>query len=123
MITMRLKSWLHGQLVAKDHLGNRYYRKKNYRGHWKNEPRWVLYAGMAHATKVPPLWYGWLHHMTEFPETATKMAYPWQKPHRPNLTGTPYAFHPARTPSIAKKSYPYQAWHPPQTPAIDDHEI
>ena len=120
-IAIRLRTRLHGQLVAKDVFGNRYYRRKNYRGHWKKEPRWVLYKGLPEASKVPPLWFGWLHHATEFPETATKMTHPWEKPHLPNLTGTPYAFNPSKSPSITRRFFPYKAWTPRRNESIVNH--
>jgi NADH:ubiquinone oxidoreductase subunit len=89
-------TWLCGERVGTDALGNRYYRSRNER-HKRNgrERRWVVYKGVDEASKVPPEWHAWLHHISEVPltELAAK-ARPWQKPHLPNLTGTPYAYRP-----------------------------
>src|SRR5216683_1057162 len=60
------------------------------------ERRWVLYNGLAEASKVGPDWHGWLHHTFDLPPTEeTVTPRPWWKPHRPNLTGTPDAYRPS----------------------------
>jgi NADH:ubiquinone oxidoreductase subunit len=88
---------LYGEYVGDDEFGNRYYRTR--RG--KLDPRlgyerrWVIYNGYAEPTTVPPSWHGWLHHSVDVPPTEEEyVAKPWQKPHRPNLTGTPGALRP-----------------------------
>ena len=53
----------------------------------------VIYEGRPEGSKVPPEWHAWLHHMVdEVP--APRQRYAWEKPHEPNLTGTPRAYHP-----------------------------
>ena len=93
----QLWTWRFGELVGKDEQGNRYYRTKG----GKIDPslgferRWVIYNGYAEATRVPPSWHGWMHHTFDVPPT--EEAYTpreWEKPHLPNLTGTPYAYRP-----------------------------
>ena len=38
---------------------------------------------------MPPSWFGWLHHTVDISPTDEKVnPRPWEKPHRPNLTGT-----------------------------------
>jgi NADH:ubiquinone oxidoreductase subunit len=60
----RLFTWLKGELVGTDHLGNRYYRDKRRRvlvrggGHDSRERRWVVYQGEPEASCVPPEWHG-----------------------------------------------------------------
>src|SRR3546814_3251531 len=54
----------------------------------------LAYNGLAEASKVPPEWHGWLHHLTDTPPEATAPRYAWQKEHMPNLTGTRYAYRP-----------------------------
>ena len=50
------------------------------------------YHGYAEASTVPPSWHGWLHHTVDIPPTQENYKpRPWQKPHRPNMTGTPGA--------------------------------
>ncbi len=82
---------LYGEFVGEDEFGNRYYRTKG----GKIDPalgierRWVIYSGIAEASTVPPSWFGWLHHTVDLPPTQEKpKPYRWEKPHRPNLTGT-----------------------------------
>jgi NADH:ubiquinone oxidoreductase subunit len=95
---MQLWTRRFGELVGEDEQGNLYYRTKG----GKIDPtlgferRWVLYNGLAEASRVPPSWHGWLHHTVDVPPTDE--AYTprsWQKPHRPNLTGTPHAWRPS----------------------------
>lgn len=108
-----------GEAVGEDEFGNHYYRTKGGRidpvlGF---ERRWVIYAGYAEPSTVPPSWHGWLHHTVDVPPT--EEAYKpreWQKPHRPNMTGTPAAYRPAGS-TLAKGHRPkatgdYNAWTP-----------
>ena len=83
---------LYGEFVGEDEFGNRYYRTKG----GKIDPalgferRWVIYNGYAEASTIGPAWHGWMHHTVDTPPTEEKYAArAWQKPHRPNLTGTP----------------------------------
>ena len=94
-----LLTWLRGERVGADEYGNRYYRLKNYKpqrlggGRFSRERRWVMYKGEAEGSKVPPEWNAWLHHThDEVPKPRTR--YPWEKPHQPNMTGTPLSYHP-----------------------------
>ena len=112
-------TWLYGELVGEDEQGNRYYRTKG----GKIDPtlhierRWVIYNGLAEATRVPPSWHGWLHHVVDTPPT--EIDYPpreWEKPHVPNLTGTPAAYRPSGS-TLASGQRPkatgdYQPWMP-----------
>ena len=69
------------------------------------------------ASSVPPSWHGWLHHTVDTPPTQeTYTAREWQKPHRPNMTGTPGAYRPTgSTLSIGKRpraTGDYRPWNP-----------
>ena len=81
------------------------------------ERRWVIYNGEAEASSVPPSWHGWLHHTVDVPPTQENyQPRPWQKPHRPNLTGTPAAHRPTGS-TLAQGRRPkatgdYKAWNP-----------
>ena len=89
---------LYGEFVGEDEFGNRYYRTRGGKidPTLGRERRWVIYHGLAEASTVPPSWHGWLHHTVDVPPTAEKYSpHPWQKPHRPNLTGTPAAYRPS----------------------------
>jgi len=110
---------LYGEFVGGDEFGNRYYRTRG----GKIDPalgierRWVIYSGIAEASKVPPSWHGWLHHVVDLPPTLeTTKSHPWEKPHQPNLTGTPYARRPSGS-ILGRNHRPnatgdYEAWTP-----------
>ena len=121
-IGTRLFNWWKGELVGTDSFGNRYFREKGGErekiksgGRRSNRRRWVMYAGEAEASRVPPEWHAWLHHTTDAPLDAGRRR-SWQKPHLPNLTGTPAAYRPRghdfKGGKRAKGTGDYQAWRP-----------
>ena len=81
------------------------------------ERRWVIYNGYAEASAIPPSWHGWMHHTVDTPPTQENYRpWAWQKPHRPNLTGTPGAQRPTGS-TLAQGRRPkatgdYKAWVP-----------
>jgi NADH:ubiquinone oxidoreductase subunit len=96
-LATRLYTWLRGEQVGHDAAGNRYYRDKSgarrYDG--RREKRWVFYVGEAEASKVPPEWHAWLHHIVNDPPPSGGVKVRvWQKEHQPNLTGTALAYRP-----------------------------
>lgn len=106
-----------GTSVGKDGYGNRYYRSAAIPG-YGHERRWVVYKGEAEPSAVPPEWHGWLHHQTDVIPGAQAESYrrPWQKPHRPNRTGTGQAWRPAGYGPEGKRapaSADYESWRPP----------
>ena len=115
----QLWTWRFGELVGTDEQGNRYFRTKG----GKIDPtlgferRWVVYNGLAEASRVPPSWHGWLHHTVDVaPTEETYKAHEWEKPHIPNLTGTPNAYRPPGS-TLASGRRPkatgdYQPWTP-----------
>jgi NADH:ubiquinone oxidoreductase subunit len=82
-----------GAHVGKDALGNHYYEERR-PGAGRRARRWVVYGGPTESSTVAPEWHCWLHYVTDepLPDTGRK---PWQKPHVPNLTGTPGSYRPA----------------------------
>lgn len=112
-------TWLYGEFVGEDEFGNRYYRTRGGKIDpvLRFERRWVIYNGYAEPSLVPPSWHGWLHHIVETPPTVEHYKpYPWQKPHRPNLTGTPDAYRPSGS-TLARSRRPratgdYKPWTP-----------
>lgn len=110
--------WRHGVFVGEDHAGNRYYRSRVAKdpalGH---ERRWVVYNGEAEASRIPPGWWGWMHHrVAEPPVSDAYVARDWEKPHQENRTGTAYAYRPkGSTLSQARRpeaTGDYKAWTP-----------
>jgi NADH:ubiquinone oxidoreductase subunit len=109
-IGTRLFTLFKGRLVGRDPAGNRYYEERWPRAGLRAR-RWVLYAGAPEASKVPPEWHAWLHYTTDspLPQTARR---PWQKPHLPNMTGTPASYRPP--------GHDYRGGHRP--PTAGDYE-
>ena len=98
-------TWRKGVLVGEDEQGNRYYRERN------GDRRWVIYNGLAEASRIPPAWHGWMHHTVDEPP-GPYAPREWEKPHEPNLTGTAQAYRP-----------PGSILHAdPRTPARPDYE-
>jgi NADH:ubiquinone oxidoreductase subunit len=115
----QLWTWRFGEAVGQDEQGNRYFRTKG----GKIDPslgferRWVVYNGYAEASRVPPSWHGWLHHTVNVaPTEESYTPREWEKPHIPNLTGTPNAYRPPGS-TLASGRRPkatgdYQPWTP-----------
>lgn len=117
---MTFGTWLYTKLkgdpVGSDSFGNRYYREKRPPA-GRRAKRWVWYGGEPEASKVPPEWHAWLHHTIDaVPEAAGRPRLPWQKPHRPNLTGTAEAYRPPghtlEGGRRAKATGDYEPWTP-----------
>ncbi len=100
-----------GVKVGEDEMGNRFYQTAD------GKRRWVIYNGVAEASKVSPDWHGWLHHtFDELPSKAPLPRKGWEKDHVENLTGSEGAYRPpgsvltpARRPRVAGD---YEAWRP-----------
>ncbi len=115
----QLWTWRFGELVGTDEQGNRYYRTKGGQidPTLKFERRWVVYNGYAEASRIPPSWHGWIHHTVDLPPTEENYTpREWEKPHVPNMTGTPAAYRPTGS-TLASGRRPkatgdYQPWTP-----------
>ncbi len=95
----RIKTILFGKYIGSDEYGNRYYESK--RG-----KRWVIYADEIDASKIPVEWYSWIHFMPNKIENIHKLEkHAWQKPHKPNLTGTESAYYPNKNKNATEKKY------------------
>jgi NADH:ubiquinone oxidoreductase subunit len=100
-----------GREVGRDALGNIYYETAD------GARRWVVYPGENDSSRVPPEWHGWLHRTRMAPPTDAPLPKrPWERPWRPNPTGTPLAELPkgalARGGARAKAAADYRAWTP-----------
>lgn len=111
-------TWLRGELVGTDEAGNTYYRSKGGKidPAFGYERRWVIYNGEAEATKIPPGWYSWMHHLSDQVPDGSYKPREWQQAHQPNKTGTAEAYHPQGSilrpdPAAAVKKG-YDAWTP-----------
>lgn len=115
----RLHTWRHGERVGADLFGNVYYRtrggdKDPALGH---ERRWVIYAGEADASMIPPGWHGWLHHRVDVaPSQEDYRPREWEIAHRGNPTGSAAAYRPAgstlRAGQRQAASSDYEPWNP-----------
>jgi NADH:ubiquinone oxidoreductase subunit len=113
-IGTRLFTLFKGRSVGTDATGNVYYTDRR-TAPGRRQRRWVMYAGVPEASAVPPEWHAWLHHTTDAPLPTTGRR-PWQKPHLPNLTGTPASYRPPGHDYSGGKRAPatgdYEAWTP-----------
>ena len=101
-----------GVPVGSDSQGNNYFKDRT------EDRRWVMYNGVVEASRIPPEWHAWLHGMTDMPPSVSPLpTKPWEKPHKPNMTGTAGAYHPLGSldggaHARAKATGDYEAWHP-----------
>ena len=115
-ITTKLYTFFNGHLVGTDQFGNRYFTEKK-EPKARKAKRWVMYNGLAEPSKVPPEWHGWLHYTHDVPPSKRTISHhEWEKPHEPNLTGTPGAYvppgHVLRGGERAPSKADYEAWKP-----------
>jgi NADH:ubiquinone oxidoreductase subunit len=113
---LRFTSGIKGRLAGTDRFGNRYYESRRKTDSLGRHVRWVLFAGKAEASAVPPEWWGWIHYTTTDPLPEDAPRKPWQKEHRPNLTGTAESYRPPGHDHSggqrAASSGDYEAWTP-----------
>ena len=64
---------------------------------------------------MPPEWHAWLHYTTDEP-LVERPRRSWEKPHLPNLTGTPASYRPPghdyRGGTRDRATGDYEAWTP-----------
>ncbi|GGD01190.1 NADH:ubiquinone oxidoreductase subunit NDUFA12 [Aquisalinus flavus] len=118
-IGLSFTMWRTGaKLIGDDAQGNKYYEAAGKHDYADGRTRrWVVYHGVAEASRVPTEWHGWLHHTVDVPPTKEHyVPKPWEKAHLPNMTGTPLAYHPAGSLYLAGKGeepwQDYQPWTP-----------
>lgn len=113
-IGTRIFTWLHGRIVGRDAVGNVYYEDKRAKP-GTTPRRWVMYAGAAEASTVPPEWHSWMHYTTDAP-LSQQGRRAWQKPHLANATGTAASYRPPGHDYQGGKRAPatgdYEAWTP-----------
>jgi NADH:ubiquinone oxidoreductase subunit len=87
--------WLTSNYIGVDEFGHQYYlsRSVDYLGRRK---RYVIYHGIVEASKIPPMWHAWMHHLTDdVPLKGKSSNHGWQSGFIPNLTGTKLAYLPS----------------------------
>ena len=115
-IGTKIYTFFCGRQVGSDDQGNRYFQsRKTPKG--EAGRRWVLYKGYPEPTKIPALWYSWMHRLTdEIPQGKKSMRYAWEKPHKPNLSGSNLAYAPPGHILKGGERYDvesdYQPWQP-----------
>ncbi|MEJ2227127.1 MAG: NADH:ubiquinone oxidoreductase subunit NDUFA12 [Alphaproteobacteria bacterium] len=113
-LSTRLYTKRKGQLVGEDGSGNKYYTEKNAAKAQQPVRRWVIYNGVAEASKVPPEWFAWLHHVSDDLPFENEPIKTWHKPHVENMTGTSQAWRPAgsilNTPRRRVSTLDYEPW-------------
>jgi NADH:ubiquinone oxidoreductase subunit len=100
-----------GREVGRDGEGNVYFESAD------RARRWVIYAGENDSSRVPPEWHLWLHRTRDAaPTTAPLATRPWERPWRPNPTGTAAVELPrgalAAGGRRAAATADYRAWEP-----------
>jgi NADH:ubiquinone oxidoreductase subunit len=113
----RLMTWLHGERVGDDTLGNVYYQERKTTA-GRRRRRWVIYSNAQdEASTVPPDMHAWLHYTVDaFPESKKGHKFAWEQDHVPNLTGTAGAYlppgHTLKPGTRAAATGDYEAWSP-----------
>ena len=99
-----LNTLFFGKLVGIDDSKNKYYVDSKDR-------RWVIFNTEVEATKIPPEWHAWIHHLIkEVPTKDEFSKYEWQKDHQENKTGTKEAYSPNKY--IVQTKTDYESWRP-----------
>ena len=95
----RIQTFFFGKFVGQDSFGNKYYESKSGK-------RWIIYKDEIDASKIPNEWYSWMHFTSNKIENVHELKkFEWQKPHRPNLTGSNQAYSPKNNTDAIKKKY------------------
>ena len=63
-LATKIYTKFYGKFIGKDFLGNEYYTNKIERWFGK-EKRWVLYPKNNKVADLDPLWFKWLHYLTD----------------------------------------------------------
>ena len=107
-------TWLYklfGKCVGRDELLNEYYEYSFRSLPFKRPRRAVIYRGHPEPSKLPVMWYRWLHYQTDVVPKAGA-----ERVRTPNLTGTVNAYQPEGHPEKKGKRVravgDYQRWRP-----------
>lgn len=108
-----LNTALRGSEVGRDADGNVYFEDV------RNGRRWVSYAVSNDSSRVPPEWHLWLHKTRHSAPTDVPLPVKaWEKPWRPNPTGSAQAEVPPGSLAAGGKrsaaAADYRPWSPGQ---------
>ncbi len=112
----KIYTWLYGNIVGVDDIGNKYYcNSKDFKD--LKAKRWVIFKGEIEASNIPPHWHAWLHKSIDLAPINYNHKFKWQKKHKPNMTGTNKAYFPSSHPlsknyDPEKKQDEYNSWNP-----------
>ena len=112
-IFLKIYSTLFALKVGEDDYGNLYFvdKRKNPTNNFR-ERRWIIYSGEVEASKVPPEWNAWLHHVTKDIPKKNVRRPTWLKKHLPNQTGTFSSIIPRNKVIKDKINNIYSTWKP-----------
>lgn len=112
------KTLRRGSEVGRDADGNIYYEDRSGSpGASLKGRRWVIYAGDNDSSRVPPEWHLWLHGTRlEAPSEVPLPVKAWEKPWRPNPTGSDRAELPSGALAAGGKRAAAAADYRPWTP-------
>lgn len=106
-----LKTVVQGREVGRDADGNIYYTDSD------GGRRWVIYAVENDSSRVPPEWHLWLHKTRRDPPSEVPLPVKaWERPWRPNPTGSDKAELPRGALAAGGRRAPaaadYRPWQP-----------
>ena len=101
-------SFLCGKKVGVDSAGNIFFVHKK-----KSKKKWVLYKRKIDPTLISVEWQTWLtdKEFSDVPEKKDKN-YNWEKPRKPNQSGTKDAYHPKHNSRDTNKKNKETIWDP-----------
>ena len=110
-IGTRLFTYRKGERVGEDEQGNVFYQTHD------GKRRWVIFNGVAEASRISPDWHGWMHHTyDEAPTDVPLFRKEWEADHQANHTGSADAYAPSgslRSPEQRPRvTGDYEAWAP-----------
>lgn len=111
-----------GREVGRDADGNIYFEGRA--GSSAAARRWVIYAHDNDSSRVPPEWHLWLHRTRmDVPTLASMPVKAWERPWRPNPTGSSLAETPRGALVAggvrAAAAADYRPWSPDSPPSAD----
>ena len=108
----KIFTFLKGNKVGEDYLGNSYYESKD------KKKRWCIYFDQSEASRISPEWNNWLRYISNTVPPENNITYEWQKPFKGNATGLDSAYKPSimrverQIEDLDDHQSDYKAWKP-----------